>query len=75
MGKGGRSHYIDMLDNIQMDIQSYLPESCWSTSSNLTYPSFPDFALSNEMCFMVVDFSLTDKIESVMKYPELGYDK
>ena len=56
---------LEMLDNVRVHVRSYLPEFHFADISVERFvkshiPELPDVASLNEMCSMVVDFSLAD---------------
>jgi len=73
---------LEMLDNVRVDVRSYLPEFHLADVSVERFfkshiPELPDVASLNEMCSVVVDFSLADmsaRLEDVrVRFSDLDF--
>ena len=73
---------LEMLDKIRVDVRSYLPDFHFADISVERFvkshiPELPDVASLNEMCSMVVDFSLADmsaRLEDVrVRFSDLDF--
>jgi len=73
---------LEMLNNVRVDVRSYLPEFHFADVSVERFvkshiPELPDVASLNEMCSMLVDFSLADmsaRLEDVrVRFSDLDF--